>query len=321
LQNVKDQRVIDWLLEDDQPAVRYFTLTDLLGRRAEESDVRDAYTDIPKRGWAFDILRSQKREGNWQSRDSLYRPKYTATNWMSLILSDFGLTKENERVRKAADLFFKEWLAVPSGDNIFNDEVCIVGNAARMLTRFGYGDDFKVRKLFDRLVEDQKEDGGWHCFESSSGTLDCWEALAAFSALPKSKRTKGIKNSIERGVEFYLERRLFNEGARKYLPWFRFHYPIHYYYDVLVGLDVVTRLGYGDDKRLKPALRVLNEKRQSDGTWLLDKAHPDLGSGAQYTLRKKVTPIALEKPGKSSKWVTLTALRVLRRIGSEFNQN
>jgi hypothetical protein len=311
---MKDQKVIDWLLEDDQPAVRYFTLTDLLARRPDELEVRDAFAGIPKRGWAFDILRSQKRDGNWQSRDSLYRPKYTATNWMSLILSDFGLTKENERVRKAADLFFKEWLAIPSGRNIFNDEVCIVGNAARMLTRFGYSDDFRVRKLFDRLVEDQKEDGGWHCFESSSGTLDCWEALAAFSALPKSKRTRGIKNSIARGVEFYLERRLFNEGDKKYLPWFRFHYPIHYYYDVLVGLDVITRLGYGDDKRLKPALRVLNKKRQSNGTWLLDKAHPDLGSGAKYTLRKKVTPVPLEKPGKSSKWITLTALRVLKGI-------
>ena len=117
-----------------------------------------------------------------------------------------------------------------------------------MLTRFGYDDDFRVRKLFDRLVEDQKDDGGWHCFESTRGTLDCWEGLAAFAALPRSKRTRGIKNSIERGAEFYLARNLFREG--RYPPWFRLHYPNHYYYDILVGLDVITKLGYGGDRRL-----------------------------------------------------------------------
>jgi hypothetical protein len=199
-------------------------------------------------------------------------------------------------------------------ENIFNDEVCLVGNTARMLTCFGYADDFRVRKLFDRLVEDQKEDGGWHCFESSSGTLDCWEGLAAFSILPKSKQTRKIKNSIERGVEFYLERKLFDDGDKRYLPWFRFHYPNHYYYDILVGLDVITRLGYGKDRRLRQALHIMNEKRQRDGTWLLEKVHPDLGVGAQYSLRKKANPFALEVPGRPSKWITLTALRVLKRV-------
>jgi hypothetical protein len=311
---MKNQTVIDWLLESNQPAVRYFTLTGLLERREDDTEVEEAYSDITKKGWAYGILRGQHREGYWQSSKSLYRPKYTATNWMSLILSDLGLTKENKLVRKTADLFFKQWMFIPSAENIFNDEVCIVGNTARMLTRFGFADDFKVGKLFDRLVEDQKEDGGWHCFESKTGTLDCWEALAAFSALPKSKQTRKIRNSIERGAEFYLERRLVHEGRRRYAPWYRFHYPNHYYYDILVGLNVITRLGYGDDRRLRPALNILTEKRQRNGTWLLDRVHPDVGSGAQYTLRKKPTPFALEEPSKPSKWITLTALRVLKRV-------
>jgi len=311
---MKRQNVMDWLLEANQPAVRYFTLTELLGRRRDDPEVAEAYSKISKRGWAVDILRTQKREGYWESARSLYGPKYTATNWRCLVLSDLGLTKEDKRVRKAADLFFKQWLFLPSGENVFNDEVCIVGNTARMLTRFGFADDFRVRKLFDRLVEDQKEDGGWHCFESSKGTLDGWEALAAYAALPKSKRTRKIAKSIERGAEFYLERKLFVEGSKKYAPWFRLHYPNHYYYDILVGLDVIARLGYGKDRRLRPALDILKKKRQKDGTWLLEKTHPDIAQGAHYTLRKKVKPFALEPAGKPSKWITLTALRVLKRV-------
>jgi hypothetical protein len=311
---MRRQAVLDWLLEENQPSVRYYALTDLLERPRQDAEAREAYSNIQKRGWAFDILRSQKKQGNWRSAKSLYQPKYTATNWMCLILSDLGLTVQDKRVRNAADLFFKQWLALPSAENIFNDEVCIVGNTARMLTRFGFVDDFRVRKLFDRLVEDQKEDGGWHCFESSTGTLDGWEALAAFAALPNSKRTRKIRNSIEKGAEFYLKRGLIHEGRQKYAPWFRFHYPNHYYYDTLVGLDVITRLGYGDDRRLRQALRILTKKRQRNGTWLLDAVHPDLGPGAKYALRKKVRPVALEKAGEPSKWVTLTALRVLKRV-------
>jgi len=312
---LKGQRVTDWLLEDSQPSVRYHTLIDLLGRGRNEPEVRQAYSDISKKGWAFGILSTQKPEGHWQSKKDLYRPKYTATNWIALVLSDLGLTKKNRRIRKSAGLFFNEWMRKQE-PNIFKDEVCVVGNTARMLTRFGYESDPRVRKLFDRLLDDQKEDGGWHCFESSKGTLDCWEALAAFAALPKSRRTRRINNSIESGAEFYLERKLFDEGKSRYRPWFSLHYPIHYYYDILVGLDVITRLGYGGDRRLRPALKIVQRKRRRDGTWSLEKIHPDPPNyaGGRGNLRWKVNPFALEEVGKPSKWITLTALRVLKRV-------
>jgi hypothetical protein len=316
-----NDKVIEWLLEDEQPSVRYYALVDLKGRKESDDEVRETHSNLSKKGWAKDILSSQSPGGYWESGDNLYRPKYTATNWRAIVLSDLGLTSDNPRIRKTADQFFKQWLQLPSMNNIFNDEVCVVGNSARMLTGFGYGDDFRVRKLFDRLVEDQKEDGGWHCFESKVGTLDGWEGLAAFAALPKSKHTKKIERSIERGAEFYLERKLFEEGKRKYEPWFRFHYPNHYYYDILVGLDTLTRLGYASDKRLKPAIEILKSKKQLDGTWLHERVHPDIGVGANYTLsnRRKIKPFALETPGRSSKWITLQALRVLKRVEQDGN--
>jgi hypothetical protein len=77
-------------------------------------------------------------------------------------------------------------------------------------------------------------------------------------------------------------------------------------------------LGYADDKRLGPALKILEEKRQSDGTWLLDKVHPDLGPGAtlsSFAIDKIAKPFVLEEADKPSKWITMTALRVLKRIG------
>ena len=43
--------------------------------------------------------------------------------------------------------------------------------------------------------------------------------------------------------------------------------------------------------------------------------HPDIGPGAGFKpYDRKPRPLALEAPGKPSKWITLTALRVLKRV-------
>lgn len=312
-----------WLLENDQPAVRYRALIDLLGRRESDADVRSTRARIPRAGWAYDQLRSQGPKGFWEPRgpkgvrewiNFLYYPTYTATNWRALVLSDLGLDASNPQIKKLADLIFEFKLRLSSPFNFFYEEMCISANTARMMARFGYSDDRRVRKLYDWLIEDQRENGGWNCSQDTPGTLDVWEPLAAFAALPKSKRSPKMETAIERGAEFYLERRLFHEGG-SYAPWLRFHYPNHYFYDILIGLDVLTALGFAGDSRLRPALKILEEKRQPNGTWLMDRLHPDVGPGPAYrSYTQGARPLVLEKPGLPSKWITLIALRVLKRV-------
>ncbi len=318
-----DQPVIEWLLETSQPSVRYHTLADLLGRKPDDPDVRAAYSRIPRRGWAQDLLRTQKPKGYWEAHEPrtvkewvrfLRFPPFQSSIWKGMVLSDLGLTSADPRIRRFASLVFEYKLHLSSEVNLFTEEVCIVGNVARMLARFGYRDDRRVRKLYDWMIEDQREDGGWNCTAGEPGTLDCWEALAAFAAIPKANRTAAMERAISRGAEFYLDRNLFREG-RRYAPWFRFHYPTHYFYDVLVGLDLLTELGYAGDRRLLPALEILRKKRRRDGTWLLDRIHPDQEPDAgQGAGARKEKPLWLERAGKPSKWITLTALRVLKRV-------
>lgn len=319
----REKKVLDWLLEKDQPAVRYYALVDLLGRRADDPDVKEARSRISRVGWGAEQLRLQGPKGFWERReprnvseyvDFLYFPPYLSTNWRALVLAELGLNSTHPQIRKIADLMFGYKLRTSSPFNFYHEEVCISANCARMLTRFGYGDDGRVRKLYDWLIEDQREDGGWNCSAGSPGTIDAWEALAAFATVPKASRSPRMIRAIERGAEFYLDRELFKEGKR-YEPWFRFHYPNHYLYDILVGLDVLTQLGYGGDRRLRPALEILHQKRRSNGTWLLDRQHPDLGPGLKiYSDMKKVRPLVIEPVGKPSKMITLKALSVLKRV-------
>lgn len=314
--------VLGWLLEESQPSVRYFALTDLLDRRDTDPEVRTAHARIPRTGWANDILQRQGPSGFWERREPrtvkeylyfLWFPEFSATIWSAIVLADLGLTSADPRIQKTADRLFEYKLGLSSMINLYHEEMCAVGKAARTLTRFGFGDDPRVKRLYDWILEDQRPDGGWNCSQGTPGTLERWEPLSALAALPKSKRSRRIEESIARGAEFFLKRRLFREGPR-YAPWFRFHYPNHYFYDILIGLDLLTRLGYSNDRRLRPALKILAEKRRRDGTWIIDRANPDAPASLLGLHVKKVRPLQLESPGRPSKWVTLTALKVLKRV-------
>ena len=258
-------------------------------------------------------------DGHWvtpgTSAEELDGPKYIVTNWLAIVLADLGANRSDPRIRKTAKLIIKNW-----GEKVLTRrgaELCVTGNAARTLIRFGYLDHPLVQKSIAWLVRTQKADGGWHCFRSRAGTLDCWEGLAAMAEIPEPKRDEAVRRSIERGAEFYLRHHLLEEGRVKYPPWFRIHYPNHYYYDLLVGLRVLTRLGYGADPRMAPALRWLRSKRREDGTWAIDASHPDLDpEHGGYQFKRIVFPMRLEPLEVPSRWATVEALSVLARIES-----
>ena len=319
-------KVLDWLLDESQPAVRYRTLTELLGRPEHDAAVRAARAQIPKTGWAAEILAERDPEGWWVNPNNHYTPKYRSTNWKLLMLSDLGVTRALPAVRTSCEWWMERsstryaWLRGGTG----SPHLCNAGNMARALIRFGYADDRRVRRTLDWLVATAHPKGGWSCWTFGNGpatgrNLDSWEGLSAFAAYPRSRWTASMQGVVERGAEFFLERELHRQGDR-YPPWYRFHYPVHYYYDVLVGLDLLTSLGYGADPRLRFALDLLKKKRRSDGRWNLDAVHPDVEGGMLTWMQKhpkqRPTPVALETPGKPSKLITLTALKVLERAAA-----
>jgi hypothetical protein len=316
----KKKSVMEWLTGTDQPAVRYLAMRDLL--HASEGDLREAREAIPLRGWVEQILRGRLPGGFWIDGGDLYRPKYLSTNWMLLTLSDLGVTKDLPWLAESAELW-RDTYARPDGGfdtpQAETSELCLVGNMARALVRFGYEDDPRVRSAFVWLVRNQKPNGGWDCFGRKNGVIDAWEGMSAFAVYPRQKWTRSMKATVGRGLEFYLERHLLREG-RRYDPWYRLHFPYHYYYDFLVGLEFVTALGSGRDPRASNAVKLLKEKRLPDGRWPMDAVHPDYLSEGElptwfWKYNGQLTPFSLEAAGEPSKMITLRALRVLKSLG------
>ncbi len=318
-------KVLDWLLEESQPSIRYLTLTQLLGRKQSDGEVREARTRIPKVGWAAEILGRRDPHGWWVREKSLYRPKYISTNWNLLALSDLGATRSIPPVRASCELWMERSPLKGGGvggSSNGNGHHCYTGNMARALVKFGYGSDPRVRKAYEWLVRTAHPKGGWSCFwfadaPSKARTLDSWEGLSAFAAYPRSRWTPAMKDCVERAAEYFLDRELHRQGER-YEPWFRFHWPVHYYYDLLLGLEMLTALGYGDDPRLGFALAHLAKKRRSDGRWNLDAVHPDGPAHYEKYFREhpkdRPTPLTFERAGQPSKMITLRALTVLSRV-------
>ncbi len=317
----QDSAAVRWLLEPEQPAVRYRTLTELLGRPSSDPEVVAARRDLAAFGFVADLLDGRDPEGWWVNGASLYTPKYLATNWRMLALAELGVGREHPAIRGSCELWMERFALRGGGVGGNAKGVghhCIVGNMTRALIRMGYGEDPRIRRSLDWLVETADAKGGWSCF-GRGRNLDSWEGLSAFAAYPRSRWSASMTATVERAAEFFLERELHRQGA-SYAPWYRFHSPVHYYYDVLVGLDLLTSLGHAGDRRLAFGLDLLRRKRRADGRWNLDAEHPDVEGGMARWYERHPTqrpiPLRVEPAGRPSKLVTLTALKVLARVAA-----
>jgi hypothetical protein len=315
-------RLRNWLTGPAaDPSVRWRFLREVEGRPPDDPRVRAARRAIGRTGWAADLLAEQLPGGQWATPKSTARdmegPKYIATRYVLHVLADLGMDRSDARVARAARLYFDR-VSSPRFNEMGgrDSEVCCTGGDVRLAMRLGFGDDPRVTRSLSWLIAAQKKDGGWHCWPSKTGTLDSWEALAAFAAMPDERRSPEMDRAVERGLEFYLDRELMHENRTTYAPWLRLHFPVHYYYDVLVGLDIVTSLGKGGDTRLTKALDWLEGRRNPDGSWNLDAVHPDLEDDAYIEgMSSPFFSLGLEFPRRPSRWITVTALKVLHRAG------
>jgi len=338
------QGVLNWLLEADEPSVRYQTLVHLLGSRENQSFAEETGRLIGKRGWAAKILGSQKESTYWDNPYSCLVPKWSTCVWQLMVLADLGVSGDDPRIRNSINHFLDlhsvdtgGFSLGPRGAEKFELHICVTGNMARAMVKFGYYDDERLLKAVDWLLAQQLPDGGWNCYTNEGGKHGSFRAtvepLWALAEILSRKPREACRESAKKATEFLLRHRIFKsdrDDSVILLEFMHTHYPIHYKYDFLHALRVLTSLGVTHDPRLDDAVKLLLEKRLPDGKWALDGVYrgwrskrPMHGIGAFRPEENEVithgwgsdTTLQLEEAGKPSKWITLQALLALNRIG------
>ncbi|MGD8969604.1 MAG: nitrogen fixation protein NifH, partial [Anaerolineae bacterium] len=116
---------IDWLLEEDgeNPGVRYFALTDLLDRPADDPQVVAAQRAVMTSGPVPAILDAQDPDGFWVKPGGGYSPKYRSTVWQIIFLGELGADPNDERVRRGCGYLLGNSIAANGAFSVYRKPV------------------------------------------------------------------------------------------------------------------------------------------------------------------------------------------------------
>jgi hypothetical protein len=323
----------DWLLEAQNPSVRYFALSQISDKPQNHPEVAAAKEAIMHTGVVPKILAEQKSGGYWESPEKFYLSKYKGTVWQLIILSELGVDQKDGRIRKSCEFIlqnsqdresggFSAWASIKLGGGRYSGVLpCLTGNMVWSLIRQGFLEDERVKRAIAWITRYQRFDDGetyppktrpydkaTNCFGKHSCHMGVVKSLKALSEIPVDKRSKNVVETIEKGAEYILKhhihKRSHNLDKVSKPGWLRFGFPLMYQTDVLEILGILTKLGYRDE-RMQEAIDLVASKQDKHGRWNLENT---FNGRFQTNIEQK------EKP---SKWITLNAVTVLKRFYSQ----
>ncbi|MFL7793983.1 MAG: hypothetical protein AB8I69_17710 [Anaerolineae bacterium] len=289
----------DWLLEPDNPSVRYWTLVDILNRPAEAQEVRAAIAQHPL---VQELLAKQHPSGDWGDDET--KPMTAAGTLGVLGLLYMHGVEPDGRTAVGCDSFLRFCQNECGGFSMVKTRrsgifPCTTGVHLPMLLYFGLGDDPRVRQAFEFVIKDMARGDALDC--GCYQHRDClWGAIAALdglAVLPVDMRSSESRAVVRRLADALLDAEYDFEGEHK--RWLTFGVPR--VWDLLSALRVLAAHGYGQDPRFGPLLDLVLARQDEQGRWLCGSV-------------SRTWP--LEKRNRPSKWVTLGALRLLRRMST-----
>ena len=308
-----------WLLDSD-PTLRWQVERDLLHEPPEVWQATKAR--IATEGFGARLLALQDADGQWaggaffpsdfdfEGSEAAGGQPWTATTWTLNALREWGLDAAVLAERHTAELLAEnsrwEYEQLP----YWGGEVDCCINAWTVANGVWLGAD--VAGIVDWFVEHRLADGGWNCEwvdgsvrSSFHSTLNSLKGLLAFDVATGGSRAS--RAARQAGQDYLLQRGLFRRKStgEPVGPWVtRFGYPFRWAYSVLNAAEYFREAalvdGTGPDQRMVDAIALIRSARKSDGTWLQQGRHPG-----------RVWFEVDEPPGLPSKWLTLSATRVL----------
>lgn len=319
----------NWLLEEDNPSIRYFTLRDILDIPKEDASLYNAKQDIMRFGLVPEILEKQQEASYLQAYSRFYTYKYKGLVWSLIVFAELGadaspiIKEQCEYIlgnsQEAEEGGFAMNTAVKKGGGRITEVIpCLTGNMVWSLIKLGYLGDARLQKGIEWLTRYMRYNDGveadpqvppYSHYESCWGAHTCLmaavKALKAFSAIPEEARSKEIDEAIHKAAEFllvhHIDKRSHNLNRMSKPGWKKFGFPLMYQTDTLEVLDILTELGI-KDSRMEDAINTILKKQDDTGRWIVENT---------YNSDRLLVPIG--SMGEQSKWITLRAMRVIKR--------
>lgn len=305
--------VLDWLLDSD-PALRWQVEADLTDAPPEVW--RASRDRVPHEGFGARLLALQEPDGRWAGgaffpadfdESAEEGQPWTATTWSLNALREWGVDASvlADTAEKLAANCRWEYDDLP----YWNGEVDCCINGYTLANGAWLGAD--VAGLVAWFADHEMDDGGWNCDwvegsrrSSFHSTLNSLKGLLWYEQFT-GESTREIRRS---GEEYLLERDLFRRRTtgEPVAPWaLRYAFPYRWFYSVLNAAEYFRAAsaldGTRPDDRMADAIDHIRAARRADGTWMQERRHP----GRVW--------FEIDAPaGEPSKWLTLSALRVLR---------
>ena len=307
-QDVLRGEPLPWLLEDENPSARYLTLQYLL-EGEWESQISEARASIVLWSPVCGIMALMDPQSFWGRRDRPFYGGAVGTHAMLKLLADLGAACTPQIESACENLL--EYGQHDCGGFTYDGTLsrtllCYTGIAVRTLLHFGFYTDPRVSRAFDYLVKRSDELDGSKC-PYADGPGCQWgtvKALTAFAEVPLADRPHAHVGAVSKFAESLLEYDFDWEGRDA--RWLRFGFPLDYQSDLVELCDVLARLGFGVDPRMRQLLRIVTARQDEDGRW-----------GKGYGTRA----LRLENRGQPSKWITISALRALRNTRLSLLEN
>jgi hypothetical protein len=291
---------LPWLLEEENPSVRYRALIDLVGHTPGDTEARAARAAIARLPLVQELLAAQHPDGHWG--DDAAKP-YTAQGTLGVlgILRTLAVPPD-ERTAAGCDSLLRHCQHESGGFSMTRARrsgifPCTTGEHLPLLVYFGIEDDPRLRRAFEFVVEQACDDGGLDCGRYAH--RDClWGAIAALNGLavlPAGLRSPRSERGVQRMAGALLDAAYDFEGEHK--RWLTFGVPRGW--DLLSALRALAAHGCARDPRFAPLLDVFLSRQDNRGRWTCGSV-------------SRTWP--LEKRNRPGKWVTLDALRLLRAL-------
>ncbi|MDW7739684.1 MAG: nitrogen fixation protein NifH [Bacillota bacterium] len=323
---------LSWLLDENEPGVRYLAMRDLLELPSGDSDLISACEKAHSVGPISIILEQMNNDGYWVTPGPGYNPKYRSSVWSLILLAQLGaLISFDQRIEKACRYLIENALTEHgqfSASGTPSSTVdCLQGNMCASMIDLGYNDP-RLENAFEWMarsvtgegvapMEDKKAALRYYSGKYGPGFLCgannkeacAWGAvkvMLAFGKLPLSQRTPLIERAIEKGIEFLFSvdpvDSTYPSGWNEKPSgnWWKFGFPVFYVTDLLQNVEALVNLGFGRDQRLANALKYIRDKQDNEGRWAIDYDYPGK------------TWVDFGPKKQPNKWVTLRAARVIK---------